>query len=183
MNAPILIGDKAYLFATIIGPFSGTYLWSNDLIDRKFLKKGVWWNRQFIRRWGDMTMLHYLAHSPWSKDAFRLQYRVWRYSREFAGLFQGQFVLWNAAVPFLVLVVFAAIYKWLPGTALFSMIVLFQVPFVAFAATAYHYRFIFFIHFCGFFVVPLALAEWRLRRGEVGSAGGGSSNSFPQETS
>jgi hypothetical protein len=54
---------------------------------------------------------------------------------------------------------------------LFSLVVLFQVPFVALAATAYHYRFIFFVHFCGFFVVPLALAEIRRRRSRAVAAG------------
>jgi len=163
-NAPILIGDKAYLFATIIGPFRGTYLWSNDLRERRFLTNRLWWNRRFIPRWGEMTMLHTLEHAPRSRLAYELQEKIWNRSREFAGVLRGQFVYWNAVVPFVLLIMFAAAYKWLPGTALFSIVVLFQVPFVAVAATAYHYRFIFFVHFCGFFVVPLALAEIRHRR-------------------
>ncbi len=163
-NAPILTGDKTYLFTTIIGPFREAYLWSNDLIDRRFLRKGVWWNRSFVRRWGDMTMLHYLAHSPRLKWAFELQDLIWNHSRDYAGLVGGRFVYWNAVVPLALLVFVAAAYKWLPGTALFSLIVLFQIPFVFLAATAYHYRFIFFVHFCGFFVVPLALAEIRAAR-------------------
>jgi hypothetical protein len=170
-NAPILIGDKAYLFATIIGPFRETYLWSNDLRERRFLRNRLWWNRRFIARWGEMTMLHRLAHEPRSALAYKIQEKIWNHSHQYAGLYRGRFVYWNAILPLLVLVGFLAAYRFLPGTALFSLVVLFQVPFVFLAATAYHYRFIFFVHYCGFFVVPLALAEIRSMRTRTPMAG------------
>ena len=109
-------------------------------------------------------MLHRLAHEPWSVSAYSIQEKIWNHSRQYAGLYRGRFVYWNAVVPLLVLAGFLAAYRFLPGTALFCLVVLFQVPFVFLAATAYHYRFIFFIHYCGFFVVPLALAEIRSMR-------------------
>ena len=106
-------------------------------------------------------MLHRLAHQPLWPSAYRLQRQIWERSDEFDGLARGRFVLWNALLPFGLLVCGLAASRWLPATALFALVILFQVPFVFLAATAYHYRFIFFVVYAGFFVVPLGLAEWR----------------------
>ncbi len=158
-NLPILIGDKAYLFATVIGPFRGAYLWSNDLHDRRFLRQRVYVDRRLVPRWGEMTMLHRLAHRPLWPAAYRLQRQIWEQSRDFRGLMRGRFVMWNALVPFTLLATCLAAYRWLPATALFALVVLFQAPFVFLGATAYSYRFIYFIVYAGYFVVPLALVE------------------------
>ncbi len=167
-NLPILVSDKAYLFTTVIGPFRKAYLWSNDLHDRRFLERGVWVNRRYVRHWSEnMTLLHRLAHRPLWSGAYRLQRRLWGQSKDFEGLTRGRFVLWNALLPFALLVSGLAASRWLPATALFASVVLFQVPFVFLAATAYHYRFIFFIVYAGFFVIPLALAESRIKPGPV----------------
>ena len=46
-------------------------------------------------------------------------------SRDFRGLLRGRFVMWNALVPFTLLVACLAAYRWLPATALFALVVLF----------------------------------------------------------
>lgn len=71
----------------------------------------------------------------------------------------------NALLPMTVLFLVAALYKWLPLSSLFSIMVLFQVPFLFLTIPTAAFRYYYFVYLSGFFICPLVLLEIQRKAG------------------
>jgi len=65
---------------------------------------------------------------------------------------------------FLILILCFLAYKWLPSTALFSLLILLQVPFMFLVQPSADFRYYYFIYLSFFIITPLALADYRISK-------------------
>lgn len=79
-------------------------------------------------------------------------------TREYRGFTSGRFVFWNSMFALAGLVVVGLLYKWLPLSAFYSSIFLYQAFFMYFV-TWERWRYLYFIYLGGMFLLPIVMLE------------------------
>jgi len=169
------LADKVKGFVGTMGASPRASLWYNDMYHPP-------------QRWFayDELRAEFLVH-PKIECLSRLKRKMLTTLR-YEGLGRGRFVYWNTFLPFLMLCGFFLLYKWLPASAFFSSIVLYQAA-VLFFVIWPRWRYLYFVYLAGFFILPVALVEIRqkiaMRKGKKKSLSDmySSSGSAPNDLS
>ncbi|MBI5642850.1 MAG: hypothetical protein HY954_05180 [Deltaproteobacteria bacterium] len=154
-NLPLFISERAYVFMAALG-----------------LPVSQWTEGLYHNNWEDMdrygsafTILSDIAFSPISKGIYGLQVKMLKKTGVMYRLNGKEFwlglrlLVWNGLIPLFVLVCIAVAYKFVPCSALASLVVLIQAPFLFFLIAGSPFRFIYFIYYFGYFIIPLLLLE------------------------
>ena len=153
-NLALLMGDRTYCFVTAMLPTHEAETWGATL-------QGPGWQKN--SPWEQRTNVAYLVRIPRSDFLARTQATIIEKTTNYTGILSGRAVFWNNLIPLLLLTAVLALYKWLPGSALFSLVILVQVPFL-FLTVGGGFRYYYFVYLAGFFVVPIVSAELHQRR-------------------
>ena len=83
------------------------------------------------------------------------------------GWLNGYVLYFSAFVPFCLLLAVFALSRWLPATALASLIPLTQAAAIYLTIFTTDFRFVYFLYLYGFFALPMMVTEWRARAGST----------------
>lgn len=154
-NFHTFVAERSYLFFATLGFRNWAY--SSNL-----------WERVFP--FAESESLASLRDAPKSHRLRAVQARLLASTDRYQGLTSGAFLCWNAFFPLLLVVAAFMLYKWLPTTALACAFILLQVAALFFTIISNDFRYVYFIHLFAYFLVPMAVLEFQLRR-SVRSAG------------
>ena len=77
----------------------------------------------------------------------------------YRGLWRGGFVYRNLLFPFVCILAAAALYKWIPSTALAALFLMVQLVFLVAVTPGHEFRFMYYVYLSGFFLFPMAVIE------------------------
>jgi hypothetical protein len=151
-NLPIIMADRVHVFLAALGfkPTLGAY---NALASRE-----SWWAND-----PGFSPLFRFTYSPKCLALSKCQLRLLNESAVYRGVRSGSFIYWNAFVPLLLISATFILYKWLPLSAMYSLVVLIQSVFILILIPIPEFKYVYFIYLCGIFVVPLVMLEVRCR--------------------
>jgi len=149
-NLPIVASDKLHYFLIEIGFGESLYLCNNELLSPD---QGRLWDNPACR------FICYFPFAPKSELLHKYQDRLTAASIVYKGILDGSFIYWNAAIALFLLSIVFLLYKWIPSSSIFSAVILAQVVFLFFALTDPDFRFVYYLHLSGYFILPLVILE------------------------
>jgi hypothetical protein len=79
-------------------------------------------------------------------------------TRNFRGYTRGRFIFWNSLFPLIGFFIIFFLYKWLPVSALYSSVFLYQTVFMFFVVWP-RWRYLYYIYLGGAFLLPVVILE------------------------
>ncbi|MCP4050508.1 MAG: hypothetical protein GY730_07380 [bacterium] len=146
-NFSIFLSERAIIFFSALGP-NAIMLHQNSLEHRHTIEN-IFENPEWRR----------LAYSPKSAGLEKIIKKIIIKAYTYNGFTRGRFIVWNAYIPFILLLCALILYKWVPLSAIYSFVIMVQVPFLFIFFPESDFRYIYFIYSGGFFIIPLLLAE------------------------
>ncbi|MCP4349670.1 MAG: hypothetical protein GY795_29675 [Desulfobacterales bacterium] len=146
-NLPVFLADRTLMFFSALGP-NAIMLHGNSLEYRSVIEN-VYKN----------PGLRKLAYSPKSGFLEKIIKKVIGSAHTYNGLTGQRFIMWNAYLPFILFLTVLFLYKWVPLSALYSCVIMLQVPFLFILLPESDFRYTYFIYSGGFFIIPLVWAE------------------------
>lgn len=149
-NFPAYLSDRAYLFAAMTCSF-GSSIYSNYIIRDDYIHSEI----KSYNWVGGLTLFKY-KYTPKIKQFFDLQ----TYIIGITGAHPLRLPIWNYLIPLFILLSALFLYKYIPGAAMSSFIMLFQVPFIILTAAAPDFRYLYFIYIYSIFIIPIGVLEY-----------------------
>ncbi|MCX6355926.1 MAG: hypothetical protein NTZ78_13640 [Candidatus Aureabacteria bacterium] len=153
-NLPQFMAARVHMFFVAFGLGESLCLNGNELKDIPV--GGLWGNPK-------SPFVCFFSYAPKSAALNLFQESLLRETTMYKGLRGGIFVYWNLFFPLLLMLAAFWLYRWIPATALFAFFILCQVGFLFLILNESEFRYFYFLYLAGFFVLPLALCEVRLR--------------------
>ena len=146
-NGSIFLSDRVLMFFSALGP--NAIALHASLLEHRHLIKNIYKNPEWYR----------LAYAPKSGYIEKIIKKIITKAYAYNGFTKGRFIVWNAYIPFIFLLCVLMLYKWVPLSALYSFVIMIQVPFLFILLPESDFRYIYFIYLGGFFIIPLVLTE------------------------
>ncbi|MCX6355916.1 MAG: hypothetical protein NTZ78_13590 [Candidatus Aureabacteria bacterium] len=148
-NLPLILAERVQTFVTNLGFYGQQRHWN------VFPSRGAYGDEPTDKRGSAYCPLY----SPKSAWLNKIQNKLVDKSWDYRGIRGGRFIFWNMSVPLVLLIVAFLLNRWLPLSALFSLLILLDLFFLFAAMPSAQYRYMYFLHLAGFFIIPLAILE------------------------
>jgi hypothetical protein len=111
--------------------------------------------------------LFHIHYQPIVGAFSRLQAPILRSVSQSRGFPQELFIYFTAFVPLVLLILVCVLFRWFAITAIASTVILLQLITLFFTVLSSDFRYVYFLYLYGFIVVPMLLAERRVKSSEM----------------
>ncbi|MBM2816006.1 MAG: hypothetical protein HW421_2768 [Ignavibacteria bacterium] len=146
-NVHTVTGELLIKFMGTMGFSNNIYLFSNSLKDDKALQP---WRP--IETYG-------IKFAPKSETLQQKEDKILAETMDFTGEVPNSMIYFNVFPFFVLLLIVFFLYKWFPSSAMYSFLILYNLPFLFLTLVTIEWRFMYFIYLAGIFILPLVIAE------------------------
>ncbi len=146
-NLHIIMAERADTFFSALGFGGYTFFYANAF------RSPEYWSSP------DFKLLPGFIYSPKSDALNRIADRLIMRASTYRGVRSGAFIYRNLFFPFCCILAAAALYKWIPSTALAALFLMVQMLLLFIAMPGPDFRYMYYVYLSGFFLFPMAVIE------------------------
>lgn len=147
-NLHIFFADRAAMLLGTMGLSSNVFIYTDEL-------EGVFPPKP---DWRPIEAYKYIK-APKVKSLNAIEDFTIRASKSFRGEIPLCFLFFNTFPYFILLIMVLFLYKWFPGSALYSFFFLWNIPFLFIALSTCEWRYLYFLLLSSYFVLPFMSLE------------------------